>query len=107
MKTYRALLGQVGTNDPVVAVLENNLGSPGAWEYADTGLYRLILPGAFPQNKTFILIGSGVADDGGSTSWNIAATRKDDDTIVVATFDNNVPCDTVLSDTSIEIRVYP
>lgn len=106
-KVYTALLNQSGTNPPVATILENGIGEI-QWEYDSQGMYRGILLGAFPENKTFLLVTNNGLFDQEAPVPNISFFRIDDDqlwlstTLFLDSFINNI-----LIDTPIEIRVYP
>lgn len=62
-KAYRAILTQAGTAAPVPVVLENSLGGVPTWEYNASGDYDVTLTGAFPDSKTFVMVGvSSISD---------------------------------------------
>jgi hypothetical protein len=102
---YTALITQTGTAAPTAVVLENTIGNI-VWTRADTGDYRATLAGAFPLNKTGLLVGpvdfiGGAATALGeesSDNINMIALR------VLDNFGNNI--DGCLNKTLIEIRVY-
>lgn len=106
-KVYTALLNQSGTNPPVATVLENGIGEI-QWEYDSEGIYRGILLGAFPVNKTFLLATNNGLFDQEASVPNISFFRIDDDqlwlstSIYLSSFNNGI-----LTDNPIEIRVYP
>jgi hypothetical protein len=58
-KVYKALLTQSGTDAPVATVLENTLGKV-VWGYDSVGAYTATLDDAFVDNKTVLLISSGI-----------------------------------------------
>lgn len=103
-KVYTALLTQSGTSAPVATVLENTLGGEIVWSYDAAGTYSGTLAGAFTYLKTATYI----------TPTNVGAlvlhyvTRTSLDTITVSTKISTVFTgrDNLLSNTTIEIRVY-
>lgn len=100
-KIYTALLTQVSNIfPPASTVLENTLGGTIVWTYNAAGFYIGTLTGAFPANKTACII-SGIYQG------TAQAIRKNNDTIHVFTNNNlGVGVDDVLSETTLEIRVY-
>ena len=106
-KVYTALLNQSGTNPPVATILENGIGAI-EWVYDSPGMYRGILLGAFPENKTYPVIHFNGQLDAEIPVPNMAFHRIDDDQLWLSVhlasdfFFNNG-----LVDTPIEIRVYP
>lgn len=113
---YRALLTQTGTNAPVATVLENTLGGVPVW-YRDTnGVYFVQLNGFFPSGKTFVLIGnSGIYSDNTMGLYLITSFIESPNRINIYTnyfnfdggFNNCNPYDGALSETAIQILVYP
>jgi hypothetical protein len=105
VKVYRALLTQTGTDAPTAIVLENSLGGAVVWTYDSVGTYFADLVGAFPANKTWSMIGQRT---GGS---EIEVGRNNDDQMFIETrrFDAGsfVAEDGILSETSVEIIIYP
>jgi hypothetical protein len=106
-KVYTALLNQSGTNAPVATILENGIGAI-EWVYDSPGIYRGILLGAFPENKTYPVIHFNGQYDAEIRVPNITFHRIDDDQLwlsfhmVETSFVNSG-----LVDTPLEIRVYP
>lgn len=101
---YVALLTQTGTDAPVATVLENTLGGTVVWTYASQGEYRATLAGAFTTSKTFIIYGEL------NSGYRITAQANSVNMIRVLTYDPTTPfsgSDGRLSETPIEIRVYP
>ncbi|MFA6524595.1 MAG: hypothetical protein WC264_03815 [Candidatus Paceibacterota bacterium] len=105
---YTALLTQSGTSDPTATVLENTIGNI-VWSYGGVGQYIGTLAGAFVNNKTFILIQIPTwGGDPSDTRARVIATRTGNNTIQVTTAnETNTLGNDALSQTSIEIRVYP
>ena len=98
---YSALLTQSGVSAPVATVLQNTLGGTVVWSYSSVGLYIGTLTGAFPVGTTFVMI-----DQSNQTS-HIYAGRADNNSIQIITRSNaNVLTDTILTGTSLEVRVY-
>lgn len=98
---YTALLSQSGTDAPVATVLQNTLGGTVVWTRYDVGVYFGTLAGAFTEGKTFSIISN-------TSAFTTYIFRVDSNQIEVNPTDaSNTPIDDGLSDTSIEIRVYP
>jgi hypothetical protein len=99
---YTALLNQSGTDAPVATVLENTLGSLGVWTRNGIGDYKMTAAGiSFSAPKTAITLGQ---------TGTLIFTQYIDDTqinIITLTQDGQSNADSWLSDTMIEIRVYP
>lgn len=109
-KIYTALLSQTGTSDPAVTLMTDSntldAGNAIVWVRLGLGLYEGTLSGAFTANKTWCSIGhtgsAGVA--GGFANLY----RTGNDTVQLFTYDvAGSPADQKLSETPIEIRVYP
>ena len=111
-KRYIAKMTQSSTNAPVLTVVLNELTpekTPVAVAYSSTGVYTLILEGAFPAAQTSIKTSM---NDGGNGT--VRASITDDDTITLTTKAAQtldtvlvapVVADGVLSDCLIEIEV--
>lgn len=101
---YVALLTQTGTDAPVETILENTLGGTVVWSYQAVGEYRATLAGAFLSGKVVIF------HKDLSGGYRIFAQRLTDNIIQVLTYDPTTPfagSNGRLSNTSLEIRVYP
>lgn len=102
-KKYIATISQIGTNDPIVTVLENTIGDI-VWTRTAVGSYEGTLSGAFPTaDKTYLNISQVNSAQGvyyitwGSTSQ-----------IFVQWYDfTYTQLDSTLLQNTIEIRVYP
>jgi hypothetical protein len=98
---YVALLSQTGTSAPVATVLENTLGGAIVWAYNGVGDYIGTLTGAFTADQTGIFLGNTNAK-----FWY--AYRNNADEVQIEIYDEtNTPLDDGLTETMIEIRVYP
>jgi len=98
---YIALLSQGGTDAPVATVLENTLGGTVVWTYDAVGSYIGTLAGAFTANKTALMVGNAI--NGGNYYG-----RDNSNDVFLVTFDSSfTESDGQLSETMIEIRVYP
>jgi hypothetical protein len=109
-KVYVALLNQSGEDAPVATVSQNTLGGNVEWSWVSTGNYRATLTGAFTSGKTVIFI----TPDPSSAKGNYHALLPSfsgsslPDTLMF-TCGNvaNEPADNLVTNDSIEIRVYP
>ena len=106
---YRAILNQSGTSAPVATVLENTLGGTVIWARTNVGAYEGQLAGSFPVNGTII------SQQSWSDWTNLAAInvsvavpgQVNIDTFDISGFPVATPADTILSQFSIAIWVYP
>jgi hypothetical protein len=101
-KKYVATISQTGTLAPTVTILENTIGDI-VWTRAGVGVYFGTLIGAFTLNKTFLLMGTIPFINYPAYIFD----RTNNDNVSIQTSVNNIMSDTVLTSTSIEIRVYP
>lgn len=99
-KVYRALITQTGTEAPVATVLENTIGDL-VWGRQIAGGYWCYLAGAFPQSKTFCLVGVHEQN-----FYRLSRSGNDGCTLSSTTSLGD-RSDSLLLDTSIEIVVYP
>lgn len=103
-KVYRAILNQSGTSAPTATVLENTLGGTPTYARAGTGSYEVTLSLAFASAKTHILINNPAIDVPCITQAICAPPNQ----IVIETYDDSfTPADDILTDTAIQILVYP
>lgn len=101
-KVYTALVNQTGTNEPVVTVLENTLGMPLGISRVGVGNYNFNNGnGPFSYGKTVCFIQGSHDGDTSSAVIMEKLYRIDSETVRIV-----VPYDSVLNNTSIEIRVY-
>lgn len=100
-KSYVALISQTGTAAPTVTILENTIGDI-VWTRFALGDYRGTLTGAFPSGK--VVCFSNQIDMPTMT----LIQRKNDDVISIntGTPGTTTIADSILNNTSIEIRVY-
>jgi hypothetical protein len=105
VKLYRALVSQSSTSAPTATVLENSLGGTVVWARSSTGTYTATLTGAFTSAKTF-LITTGEAGTIAALK-NVVVTRTSADVVTVTTGSGGTLEDSVMSNTPIEILVYP
>ena len=101
-REYRALLTQLGENAPVPVILNNTLAGTPVWYYGHTGVYYMYMSGAFPANRTEILIGPS----GGL--GHVFAWRPDADIIGIHTTNlSGVDTNQIMQlETSFAVRVY-
>ena len=99
VQTYKALLTQIGTDNPEVSVLDNTL-APITWTRANIGVYRGTLSGLFPANKTFMQITSGANDS------LCFIERISDSVIEVSTTAGLILSDDILNQTAVLIQIY-
>lgn len=101
-KKYVAMLTQTSTSAPTAKVLENTLGGTVVWTYSSTGVYVGTLTGAFTADKSPVILtsnNSGVTLTGGASgSTNFVG---------IETKVNGTLTDGSMTDSFIEIRVYP
>jgi len=101
-KIYKATTNQSAGDDPTATVLKNTIGNI-VWTRDDDGFYIGTLAGAFPENKTFVLVQNFYSSSGDK----IYAYRSNNDTIVIETQSAlNVGTDSILTKVSILIEVY-
>jgi hypothetical protein len=93
-KNYVALISQTGTSNPTVKILENTLGNI-VWSRNGIGEYSGTLIGAFTTDKTW-----GVSNQYANN--NISLYYGNQDVIILDILEG----DNLISDLSIEIRVY-
>jgi hypothetical protein len=99
---YIATISQTGILDPVVTILENTLGDI-VWARIGVGVYRGTLTNAFPNaDKVYLHLSNSKLNNQNA----IVVTSVND--IDIFTYDlTNVGQDNMLTDNTIEIRVYP
>ncbi len=108
-KVYRALISQAGTAAPTVKVLENSLSAAIVWARTTTGLYTGTLAAAFVLDKTAVRIQQPASLNRAEivrTSANVVTVTtkvlSESSNVLIATV-----TDVLLTDTFIEISVYP
>jgi len=108
VKVYRALLTQASTDDPTAKVLENTLGGTVVLARSGAGTYTLTLEGAFTADKTFAIIGNLDGAVGSVAEMaKIERTSADVLTITTADVQGTSLADALMTDTPVEILVYP
>lgn len=103
-RVYKALLTQSGTSAPTVVILENTIGAI-VWTYNGIGVYRGTLNGAFPNEKTSILMQTFQDPATGSGAGVLRITDNYVQVNTGITIDSNY--NDVLSQHTILIEVYP
>lgn len=109
-KVYRALISQVGTDDPTVVVLENTLGEDLIFTRIEPGLYDVTSTlEQFKIDKTFLYIGPLNDGDYSSISGLTAMRNYNDSTLKIVAqqnFTERIYGDGLLSNTPLEILIY-
>lgn len=100
---YTALITQVGTADPTVVLMENQLSGAVVWTYVGVGTYLGTLTSAFTAGKTWCLVSNTGTDTGSITA---KLERTGTDTVQLTTFLDGALTDGLLNNVGIEIRVY-
>ena len=102
-KKYVALITQSEGAEPTQIILENTLGGTIVWTRSAAGSYIGTLTGAFPANNTFCL---SQAD--GNAPY-VFFGQNDANSVYLQSSNVNtlILADSLLTKTSIEIRVYP
>ena|ERR1035437_5602009 len=106
-KVYTALLNQSGTADPVITELDNTTGATVTASRGGPGQYNLMFNyTVLTTNKTTVLIGAG--DPGSDYGHNTARTYNTSNIAILTTLAGIIAgYDDRLSNTTIEVRVYP
>lgn len=104
VKVYQALLTQNGTANPSAAVLFNSLGFV-VLNRSSPGNYQVTFPAATDINKVAAIIGS--VDGAGDQGAQVLVVAEN--TLAITTFQPSdlTQLDDVLSNTFIQILVYP
>lgn len=98
---YTALISQLAGSAPTVVVLGDNTIGVIVWTRSGVGTYLGTLIGAFPVT-TWVYIRSGVGNQAEAQITRINANE-----ILIQTFGVGLSADSILTDFSLEIRVYP
>lgn len=103
-KIYRAILTQNSSDDPTAVVLENTLGESVVWKRSTTGGYTAEISSGFNVAKTFYKTNGFATVNVQLFSFINTFNNK----IVLNIRDilTNLPVDSVLNNTPIEIIVY-
>lgn len=110
---YKATLTQSGTNAPVATVHRNTLGGTVVWGFTSTGIFTATLAGAFPADKTCILMSPPKPNALAANSNIIEYVRTSTDVITVRTTTQNANSGTsgvvndVLTETLFEVQIEP
>ena len=108
---YTAHLFQFGTDAPIVTVFKNTLGGTVVWTRAGSGTFKGTLAGAFPNDKTHILISNTIYYNGsfGVYAHSIPDDEESGNFIYVFTYNlsDGTPIDGFASNgIFIEVKVY-
>jgi hypothetical protein len=95
---YIATISQSGTSDPTVTVLENTIGDI-VWTRTTNGDYRGTLTGAFPIDKTYLMLSN-------TNTGQVLIKWLSANEIRIRTFDPLPGEDSRLDYNTIEIRTY-
>jgi len=107
---YTALITQSGTSNPTVAVLENTTGQTITWAYSSTGLYIATSSGSIFTNLKTAFFATPSVYLGSTYPYNILFDRLSDTQVFIRTIKTDstaTDVNSVLTKTTIEIRVYP
>lgn len=109
-KRYVANLTQSSTSAPVATELENDLGAAVVFARTSAGLFTATLTGAFTVGKTTVKFGTSIAVN---SMGAIQAVLTSANVITFTTLDyktsddTSAPLDGMLTNTVIEIEVFP
>jgi hypothetical protein len=101
-KVYTALLTQTGTDAPTINVLQNTTGITFTASYDDVGAY-ILTPDVAPDDDKVTVLGVNGSGSGyiRAMFWRLGVAN-------ISTADvDDAPVNGVLSNSTIEIRVYP
>lgn len=101
-KTLVVLMSQTGTDDPTVHLGTNTLGATATYHYDGVGQFHVNAPGCFVADKTFFY-----SSQLGNPDYVVQGQYDDNDNYIISTSNANVYANSLLTDTTIEIRVYP
>lgn len=102
-KLYVALLTQTGTDAPVATVLVNTLGETVVWTRNNTGDYIGTLAGVFTMGKTVAFI----TNNRSSIDVMLIFPNVNINSVAVSTVEEGSNADDLLSNTPIQIIVFP
>jgi hypothetical protein len=100
-KEYAALVSQAGANPPAVTVISNTLGGTPTWGRTATGIYTVVLTGAWTPNKTLIILSNtsiGFVCGGWVTVNGLLVTSMNS---------SGTAADGIINLMNVLIRVYP
>jgi len=103
-KVFTSLVSQAETGAPTMTILENTLSGTPVFSYDDVGEYELTLAGEFVNNKTAIFTSVLINDNLFRT---YTAVRVSNDVIEVKSYNAGTLANTMLSNSILEIRIYP
>jgi hypothetical protein len=101
-KYYAAQVTQTGTNDPVVTVLHNDLGTI-TWERTSQGQFEITSSSAFTLGQTQIFFNQSLSEYAGSV---YVQPMSDPSVISVTTQSDQTDSDDEFSNTAVVIYVY-
>ena len=101
-KYYAAQVTQTGTNDPVVTVLHNDLGTIN-WVRTSQGQFEIQSSDAFTLGATQIFFNQSLSEYGGSV---YVQPMSDESIISVTTQSDQTDSDDEFSNTAVVIYVY-
>lgn len=101
-KSLVVLMSQAGTSAPTVHLGANTLGETATYHYDSVGNFHVNALGCFVADKTFFF-----SSQLSSPDHAVFGLYDDNDNYIITTSDNGVYANGLLSDTTIEIRVYP
>ncbi len=101
-KYYAAQVTQTGTNDPVVTVLHNDLGTI-TWVRTSQGQFEIQSSDAFTLGSTQIFFNQSLSEYGGSA---YVQPMSDESIISVTTQSDQTDSDDEFSNTAVVIYVY-
>lgn len=107
--SYTALITQTGGNAPSETILRNTFSEVPVFSYISPGVYQ-IASDVFTSGKTLVLLGFGKAGSYGSISYDFVVHGDDPTLSNIRIYSINTagaPEDGLLTNASIEIRVYP
>ncbi len=103
---YRALLTQSDVEAPTATVLQNTLGENPTFSYENTGVYAAtFLSPLLLEDKTSSWM--GVAGDGIDITKLYNVYRDGNTALFIRSYNGGTPADNLLTDSYVEILVYP
>lgn len=105
-RAYTATITQTGTSDPVVVVLENNLGQDIVWTYDAVGVYIGTAVGLFPvaNDSKIVVLTSQTANSAAGITLGF---RNNNDEVYLQTYDlTGAAANGILSQSLVEVRIY-
>lgn len=105
VKIYIAIANQTGTQAPIMTILQNTIGDI-VWTRTIPGVYKATLEDAFPAGKTLMFVGQGNFLENGINYFD-QLTPPHELNLQTCIDAFNTPGDDKLSNTPIQIFVYP